>query len=359
MLVALGWSLAWGHDQTQWELRPSVAYDALCLFNTLAGDPYYLGFYQQEFDRYNARMQPAERQAFQQIHQVLKVRQHRVVSSFLVLYFSAGNPETIQDLQKILDHPDGLKAELKKTPYYSEAGWRVFLEIRPQVHNALAALERIEFPADWEREVRPRIQKRIDTMSAELSPRNIVPAVERAVGRELASDRIPVYLLEYSKPMEMRITGARFLTHESYPFDVVLRNAVHEMLHPPYTAADAGRVQKVLDLLKTDKYLMDKVQNHDKSLGYTNLPDYVEEDSVQALEQRITASMGSTRDLRQYWRQQDGGIHVLAVALYTLMEENPFQAKDERFTDFLVRMAESGKLAPGETERRNRVFFGR
>jgi len=52
-------------------------------------------------------------------------------------------------------------------------------------------------------------------------------------------------------------------------------------------------------------------------------------------------------------------MHVLAVALYTLMEENQFPVKDESFTDFLVRMVESGKLAPGEIERRNVAFFAR
>src|SRR5579871_4511540 len=120
LLVALGSPLARGHDQTRWEVRPSMAYDALCLFNTLGGDPFYRGFYQQEFERYDGRLEPAERQAFEHIHQVLKVRQHRFVGSFLVLYLSAGNPETIADLQKILDRPDDLKAELKQTPYYSE-----------------------------------------------------------------------------------------------------------------------------------------------------------------------------------------------------------------------------------------------
>jgi len=190
------------------------------------------GFYQPEFDRYDALLQAEERQAFQQIQQVVKVRQHRVVSSFLVLYFSAGNPETIEDLRAILDHSDDLKAELKKTPYYSETGWHVFLEIRPQVLRALAALERIGFATDWEREVRPRIQKRIDSMSAQLHRSNVIPAVEGALGRQVASDRVVVYLLEYSKPLEMRITGTRVLAHESYPFDVAMHMAVHKMLHP-------------------------------------------------------------------------------------------------------------------------------
>ena len=353
-LLSLGWSLAWGHEQTQWEVRPSMAYDALCLFNTLSGDPYYLGFYRAEFDHYDPLLQPAERQAFQQVRQILQAR-HRIVSSFLVLYFSAASPETIADLQNLLEHSDDVKARLQKTPYYSETGWRAFLEIRPHVKTALAALERVGFPADWEREVRPRIQRRMESVGAELSKRNIVPAIESAIGRPLSSDRAVVYLVEYSKPLQMRLAGTGFLVQESYPFTAVLHQAVHELLHPPYAAAD---VAKVLDVLKADPYLADKIKNHDKRFGYTSLPDYVEEDCVQAVEERITASLDVPHDLHQYWRQLDGGMHVLAVALYSLMEEEHFPEKGQPLAALLTRLADAGKLAPGEIERRNRAFFG-
>jgi hypothetical protein len=36
-------------DQTEWQLKPSLKYDALCLLNVLSGDPYYLHYYQPEY----------------------------------------------------------------------------------------------------------------------------------------------------------------------------------------------------------------------------------------------------------------------------------------------------------------------
>ena len=30
------------HTSTDWELKPSLKYDTLCLLNALSGDPYYL-----------------------------------------------------------------------------------------------------------------------------------------------------------------------------------------------------------------------------------------------------------------------------------------------------------------------------
>src|SRR5271169_2969347 len=37
------------HPGTDWQLKPSLKYDTLCLLNALSGDPYYLEYYRAEY----------------------------------------------------------------------------------------------------------------------------------------------------------------------------------------------------------------------------------------------------------------------------------------------------------------------
>jgi hypothetical protein len=67
-----------------------------------------------------------------------------------------------------------------------------------------------------------------------------------------------VYLLYYSKPHGIKITGMRFLTNYSYPFRIVLRNAIHEMMHPPYDLAHDAGLRASLQSLRSDAFLMGK-----------------------------------------------------------------------------------------------------
>jgi len=41
------------HTSTDWQLKASLKYDTLCLLNALSGDPYYLHYYQAEFDHFH------------------------------------------------------------------------------------------------------------------------------------------------------------------------------------------------------------------------------------------------------------------------------------------------------------------
>jgi hypothetical protein len=166
-----------------------------------------------------------------------------------------------------------------------------------------------------------------------------------------------VYLLYYSQPHGIKITGTRFLTHYSYPFRIVLRNAIHEMMHPPYDLAHDAGLRASLQSLRNDTFLMDKVEHHNRSFGYNSLEGLEEEDCVQALEQILSEPLGMGGDPHRYWKEQDDGIHVLAVALYSLMKQEHFPGGPETFPAFLNRMIQSGALSNGRIEELNRAFF--
>jgi hypothetical protein len=345
------------HTSTDWDVRPSLKFDTLCALNVLSGDPYYLEYYRADYERLAKLFKPEELAAFANLKHRIKDENGGIISAQLALYFSAVDAETIPEMVRVVEDSSAMERNLKTTPYYDDEQWKVYDASRPDLKAALLALERIHFETDWKQNALPPVEKARAAITAELPRYNIVPVIEAKLGKPLASNRITVYLLYYSEPHGIKITGTRFLTHYSYPFRIVLRNAIHEMMHPPYDLAHDAELRKDLDSLRADPFLMNKVEHHDPSFGYNTLDGLVEEDSVQALEEVIAEHFGAGHDSRAYWREQDGGIHVFAVALYSLMQEQHFAEGSDPFPAFLKRMFREGKFAKGEIERRNQAFF--
>ena len=226
------------HTSTDWQLKPSFKYDTLCLLNVLSGDPYYLHYYQAEYDHFHPLFTPEEQAAFAQLKHVIKDEGHGIISAKLALYYSAVDDETLPEMIRTAHDSAAMEAALQKTSYWSADGWQNYEAARPALEAALRALDRVGFPAYWAANAKPKIEKRIAELSPELPKYNIIPVIESYLGFPLPSQTITVYLLAYSEPHGIRITGLRFLTHVSYPFSIVLHNAIHEPMHPPYHADD-------------------------------------------------------------------------------------------------------------------------
>ena len=345
------------HTTTDWDLRPSFVFDTLCALNFLSGDKYYLEFYQPDYDRLFPQLRPEERAAFVSLRRRIKDQNGGIISAQLALYFSATDAETLEDMIRVVKDSSAMQRSLKATPYYSDDGWKVYEESRGDLEAAFRALKRIHFEADWEKLVRPKIDKSRAAIAQDLPKYNVIPRIEAVLGSPRPSNKITVYLLYYSQPHGIKITGTRFLTHYSYPFRIVLRNAIHEMMHPPYDLVHDADLRASLQSLRADAFLMDKVEHHDRSFGYNSLEGLEEEDCVQALEQILAEPLGMGGNPHQYWKEQDDGIHVLAVALYSLMKQQNFPDAHEAFPAFLNRMIHSGALSNGRIEELNRTFF--
>src|SRR5580698_5914693 len=345
------------HTTTDWDLRPSFLFDTLCALNFLSGDKYYLQYYQNDYDRLSPLLRPEERTAFFNLKRRIKDENGGIISAQLSLYFSATDADSLDDMIGVVKDSSAMQRSLKATPYYTDAGWKLYEESRGDLEAAFRALKRIHFDADWQTTVKPRIEKSRTAIAQDLPRYNVIPMIESALGSPRPTNKITVYLLYYSQPHGIKITGTRFLTHYSYPFRIVLRNAIHEMMHPPYDLAHDVELRSGLEALKSDAFLMDKVEHHDKSFGYNTLAGLEEEDSVQALEQIIAEKFGMGGDPRAYWRMQDDGIHVFSIALYSLMKQQHFPDGKEAFPAFLNRTIQSGALSNGRIEELNKVFF--
>lgn len=330
------------HATTNWQLQPSLKYDALCLLNALSGDPYYLRYYQAEYDHFHPLFTPQEQAAFLQLKRVIKDDGRDIVSAKLTLYYSVVDDETLPEMIHTAQDSSAMKAAMQKTSYWDAESWQNYEAARPALDVALRALERVGFPAYWEANAKPRTEKRITELSPDVKKYNVIPVIESYLGFPLPSGTIKVYLLAYSEPHGIRITGLRFLTHFSYPFTIVLHNAIHESMHPPYPKDDVS-VHKAIELLGRDPLVIDKVEHHDDSSGYNTTAAYIEEDSVEALEQIVSEKFGVGRPACQYWRTHDGGMHVLAGAMYAGYKQAVSESP-QPYSQWFTRAVETGQL---------------
>jgi hypothetical protein len=339
------------HSTTEWRAEPSRMYDTLCFLNLLTGDPFYVQFYKDDYDRFAPEITPEAGEALANIKRVIKDENEGIVSALLTLYFSATADETIDDMLATVEDSEAMRANLRETQYYDEESWQAYDSVRGDLKVALEFLrDDLRFEEYWASEIKPVLEKRITEVEAELGMYNIVPAVEEHLGFPIVSNEITVYILYYVKPHGIRVTGMRYLSDQSYPVNNYPMTAVHELMHPPYDWEGDEELRTTMERFKEDAFVMDKVENHDPSFGYNTFEGYVEEDCVQALDMIINEKFFPDYDARDRWKKRDDGMHVLAGALYSVMKSENYNDRGEVFRDFLIRIVGEEKLYPGKVE---------
>ena len=342
---------------TDWRVTPSFKFDMLCFVGVLTGDPFYLKYYKEEYSEFAPRLTPAARKALKNLKRKLKDENNNIISAFLSLHFSATDDVTIDEMLMTLEDSRVMKRNLKQTVYYNETSWQLYESVRGDLKRVLVCLRDAGFLAYWNRNVLPKVQQRSLSFERDLPNYDLVPVIESHLGFSLGSNTITIYLLYFAQPHGIRVTGTRFIADISYPFKVVLQNAIHEMMHPPYLLAGDQELIQALEKLKTDAFLMDKVLNHNPSFGYNSFSSYIEEDCVRALEQLVTEKLNIAREAHIRWQEEDGGIHVFAAPLHSLMKQENFNQRPESFRDFLIRMFKSRKLSPGNIKHLYDAFY--
>lgn len=338
------------HSTTDWRIQPSFTLDTVCLLNVLTGDPFYVRYYKDEYARFEPQLTPDVRAALANLKRKIKDENKNIISAFLALYFSATDDRNLSDMLDTLKNSEKMRKNLKKTNFYSESGWQLYESVKGDLRTVLLFLKTSQFENYWKQNILPKVERKIADIRKDLPNYNVVTEVERLLGFRLPSDKLTVYILNYSQPHGIRVTGLRFLTDAAYPFKIVMRNAVHEPMHPPYNLARDRELKETLDSLRADAFLMDKVNNHNPAFGYNSFEGFIEEDCVQALEQVINEKFKVEVEARKRWKENDAGMHVFAVALYSVMKEEKFDGERETFRDFLIRMIHTGKLKAGSIQ---------
>lgn len=332
--------------KTKWEVKPSFTLDTLCFIGVLTGDPFYLRFYQNEYDKFEPQLTSAARLALSNLKRKIKDDNKEIISASLTLYFSVTGDRNLVDLLKTVEDSREMKRRIQSTVYYTEEKWQMYESVRDDLRVIFSFLKDIGFEKYWKQNYLPNIERKIAEIKHDLPKYNVVSEVENLLGYRLSSNKITAYILHFPKPHGIRVTGLRFIMSDSDPFKTTVFIAVHESMHPPFDLKRDAELKAALDTLRGDEFLMDKLKNHNPSLGYNTFEGLVEEDCVQALDQIIGEKLGvEIAEAHKRWKHYDEGIHVLAVVLYSLMKTEKFNGKGEKFREFFLKMIQSGKLS--------------
>ncbi|TAJ65244.1 hypothetical protein [Brevundimonas sp.] len=339
-------SLADAPIRTRWKVRASQGFDALCFLGPLSGKPFYADYYRAELAVILPRMSPAAMAAMATV-QAMADEAKFLLGPGLCNILSAGPDDTLDAVITSLRDAERVIAPVARTGENAldDEDWSALMRYRPLVLTVLEGLKDAGFAALRREFLGARLTSRIPALEATLAGYDVIAEQERLLGRPFNDASLEVILLHFSKPHGIKVRGQRFLTHHDYPDAVVLRNAAHEMLHPPFDM-EGPTARLVLQTLERDPLLTRVVAEHNPAFGYNSIAGLLNEDCVQALEQIVSERLGFARPPGEYWRRQDEGMHILAAALYGLLKADGYDRTGGNFETWIVQAAATGRLAP-------------
>jgi hypothetical protein len=347
-----------------WVIRPSLWFDAVCLIPLLAGMPFYTSRHVRDAEWWQARFQAGAGQdaieGLAVLRRAVAEEAGKPLPAFLALWTSPaavvqeGAASCLDRLIAAVGDPDMLPAAMRKTSdHWTEADEQLYRHVRPALLAVLAALRSAGLPGWWTEHAEPQLERRCGELRQELAPYDLVPVVERHTAVALPAREVELCVLRWAAPHAIRVTGVRFLGDVRYDRRVLLNNAVHELLHPPWHSHHP--VKGLLEALSDDPFLARRFAARDPEAGYGTWAAYVEEDAAQALDQLLMTELGLARtDPVTRWTTADAGMHVLALLLHDTLIRGGFDAAQDSYADFLARELGRGECWPEDLESRFR-----
>jgi hypothetical protein len=342
---------------TRWHVQSAVGLDAVVFIGALAGNSLQYEHFEAEVDYIRPRLNAEAGAALERLTEFAELH-GMLLGPNLALIFSAGPVESLGDVIASAREPETrLRPELQKSEYWDAREWTwVRDETLPDVLAVLVGLREAGFEPYWREIAAPTLGMRIEATRKYLQRFDIIPEHERLLGRRLDPE-IDLFLLYFSRPYGIRVTGQRFASHHSYPMYVQLRTAVHEMFHPPFERGDYSVYERLRELT-TDPWMQSILAGHDPAIGYNTFPELLDESATQALDQLIADRMGFDQGPGARWRKADGGMHMLAAAIYQMLVEDRFGETGGNFAAWFDLAIDRGLLAPKEVRRRAALIVG-
>lgn len=344
--------------QTQWNIQTSQGLDAVAFIGPLSGDPLAKSrhIYDEDIAAFRDQMSDEAITALEIIDRTIRLEQEFIVTAALALIFSAGPAQTLDEVIESAEKPDRLRRKLEASPYWDADNWAQFRKIAPYIAIILRELKRLNFESHWARVIQPALNEKRNELQDYLAAYDIAGEASRLLGRPLDNE-IDVIVANYVAPLGIRIIGQRYLTHQSYRNETVVRDAAHEMFHPPFNMEN-DEIWKTLAPLKSDPWFANIVENHNPVYGYNSFEAIVNEDSTKALDQIVSERLGFDEDMGGRLRKNDEGMHMLAAALYHAMKEDGFDKRGGAYETWLLQASQRGLLAPDEVRRRAAAVVG-
>jgi len=326
------------HQQTTWQVRTSVVYEAFGLLNALTGDPLAAAQYPADTARFGAGLTPRTQTALERLS-TYRQQSGTALSALLARNFSAANPASLDEAIALANDPGRLRRALAGEVTRQE--WYAFAAVLPDVAAALEHLRGAGFEAYWQEQLLPGLTVSAGETQAFVQNYNVVPVVEQYLGRALPGSSVTLYLVYFQRPYGHRLTGTQLVSVPGISPEAQVQTVIHELLHPAFDSADAD-VRRAAQRLAGNAFFRQAFEQRDTRYPYNTWSSYVDENAVRALEQMICAQMGLPQ--RWSWAGEDGGMHVLAPVLVDLMRAQNYPASGESFETFFLRNIGDGTL---------------
>jgi hypothetical protein len=342
---------------TRWHVQTSVGLDAVVFIGALTANSLQHEHYEPEVNYIRPRLNGNATAALARLTEFAELH-GMLVGPNLALIFSAGPVDSLDDVIASAREPEArLRPGLETSEYWDPREWTwVRDETLPDVLAVLIGLRDAGFESYWDDIAKPMLDLRIEATRKYLQRFDIIPEHERLLGRDLDPE-IDLYLLYFSRPYGIRVTGQRFASHYSNPMYVQLRTATHEMFHPPFERGDQTIYER-LDELRTDPWMQSILKGHDSAVGYNTFPELLDESATQALDQIVADRMDFDLGPSARWRTADGGMHMLAAAIYQMLREDRFGKTGGTFAEWFDSAIDRGLFAPAEIRRRAALIVG-
>lgn len=343
-LVAVSASPAFAAIRTQWKVSLSEGFDALCFLGPLSGKDFYARYYKDELAEILPRMPKAAMEAMASLQAEADQQNHLLGPGLCTLM--SGAP--INTLDAVIAALDGAETAIlptyKASAYWDQESWDRFIARRPRLRLVLDGLQQAGFVDLRKRMIGQSVETRLPALRQKLAGYDVIAEQERLLGRPLDAS-LEIVLLWFNKPHGIRIQGQRFITGVTWPDEIVLRNAAHEVLHPPFPM-DGAAAKAALAVLEKDALLKRIVAEHNPAFGYNTLEGLLNEDMVEALEQIVSERLGFAAAPHERWEKADDGMHVLAAGLYGLLKADGYDRTGGNLEAWTTEAAKSGKLSP-------------
>jgi hypothetical protein len=330
--------------RTQWKVRGSEGFDALCFLGPLSGKPLYTRYYEAELAAFRPKF-PAEAQTALERLQGLADAKGWLLAPGLCTMLSAAPDATLDDIiLTVREAETRVAPAYKASQYWDQENWDLFLGGRADLLTVLTGLRHAGFPEFRKGFIGAKLDPRIAALSAKLSTMDVIAEQERLIGRKLQPD-IEIVLLWFSKPHGTRIQGQRFLSHVDYPDALTIRIAGHEIMHPPFPM-EGPTAMAAIAALEADPLMVRIVKEHNPAFGYNTMEGIVNEDTVEALDQIIAERLGVSIPPAKRWADADDGMHVFAAAVYGMLKADGFDRTGGNIESWMGRAVKAGRLAP-------------
>lgn len=330
--------------RTQWKVRGSEGFDALCFLGPLSGKPLYTRYYEAELAAFRPKF-PAETQTALDGLQKAADGRGWLLAPGLCTLLSAAPDGTLDDvILAVREAETRVMPGYKGSQYWNPEIWGGLVAGRATLLTILEGLKTAGFPEFRRGFIGAKLEPRIAALSSRLATMDVIAEQERLIGRKL-DPGIEIVLLWFSKPHGTRVQGQRFLSHIEYPDELTIRIAGHEILHPPFPM-DGPAAKAAIATLEKDPLMRRILKEHDPAFGYNTMEGILNEDTVEALDQLIAERLGVSIPPAKRWTTADDGMHVLAAGLYGMLKAEGFDRAGGDIETWMAQAVRTGKLAP-------------